>query len=288
MIVERARTLVDADGLLIWLRHGDQLRIAAVAGHADVPEEAAIPLDASTAGKALQARRSVRVEDAQQMLISPSEFGMSQASSSLLVPLVHRGHGLGVLVAFDRLGATASFDADNERALEAFAASAATAVATARLVEEHRLHDSIAAAESERGRWARELHDETLQGLASLKLALAGALRAEPERARTVLESAVAQLEHDIDALHAIIGDLRPAALDELGLEPALRTLVAEVAEAGRLALDISIELGGARLPPDIETIAYRVAQEALTQRRQARRRSHRGGGRAAPRRNSD
>ena len=159
---------------------------------------------------------------------------MSQASSSLLVPLVHRGHGLGVLVAFDRLGATASFDADNERALEAFAASAATAVATARLVEEHRLHDSIAAAESERGRWARELHDETLQGLASLKLALAGALKAEPETARSVLESAVAQLEHDIGALHAIIVDLRPAALDELGLEPALRTLVTAVAEAAR------------------------------------------------------
>ena len=265
LIVERARTLVDAAGLLIWLRHGDQLRIAAVAGHADVPEDAAIPLDTSTAGKVLRARRSLRVDDAQQMLISPREFGMSQASSSLLVPLVHRGHGLGVLVAFDRLGATASFDADNERALEAFAASAATAVATARLVEEQRLHDSIAAAESERGRWARELHDETLQGLASLKLALAGALKAEPATARTVLESAVAQLEHDIDALHAIIVDLRPAALDELGLEPALRTLVAEVAEAARLDARISIELGGTRLPPAIETIAYRVAQEALT-----------------------
>ena len=264
LIVERARALVDADGLLIWLRHGDQLRIAAVAGHADVPRNAAIPLDTSTAGQALRARRSLRVEDAQQMLINPSEFGMSQASSSLLVPLVHRGQGLGVLVAFDRLGATASFDADNERALEAFAASAAIAVATARLVEEQRLHDSIAAAESERGRWARELHDETLQGLASLKLTLAGALKAEPERARRVLQSAVAQLEHDIDALHAIIVDLRPAALDELGLEPALRTLVTEVSEAARLQARIAIELGGTRLPPDVETIAYRVAQEAL------------------------
>ena len=79
-----------------------------------------------------------------------------------------------------------------------------------------------------------------------------------------MLESAVAQLEHDIDALHAIIVDLRPAALDELGLEPALRTLVAEVTEAARLHARIAIELGGARLPPDIETIAYRVAQEAL------------------------
>ena len=265
LIAKRARALVMADGLLIWLRHGDQLRIAAVAGHTDVPENAVIPLDASTAGDALRGGRSVRVEDAQQMLINPAQFGMSQASSALIVPLVHRGRGLGVLVAFDRLGATASFDAADERALEAFAASAATAVATARLVEEQRLHDSIAAAESERGRWARELHDETLQGLASLKLALVDALKAEPERARTVLESAVGQVEHDIDALRAIISDLRPTALDELGLAPALRTLVAGVAETAGLETRVAIELGAARLEPDVETIAYRVAQEALT-----------------------
>jgi signal transduction histidine kinase len=265
LIVERARALVDADALLIWLRHGDHLRIAAAAGNADVPDDAAIPLDGSTAGVALRAGRSLRVEDAQRMLIRPAEFGMSQASSALLVPLVHRGRGLGVLVAFDRLGTTASFDADNERALEAFAAGAATAVATARLVEEQRLHDSIAAAESERGRWARELHDETLQGMASLKLALAGALRAKPDQSRQVLQSAVSQLEHDISALRAIIADLRPSALDELGLVPALRTLVTAVAETAGLDTRLSIELGAVRLGPDIETIAYRVAQEALT-----------------------
>lgn len=265
LIVSRARTLVDADGLLIWLRHGDELRIAAVAGNADVPDQASIPLGSSTAGQALRTGRSIRVEDAQQMLISPARFGMADASSALIVPLMHRGRGLGALVAFDRLGATASFDADNERALQAFAASAASAVATARLVEEQRLHDSIVAAESERGRWARELHDETLQGLASLKIALTGAMRSDPDRARSVVASAVAQLEHDIAALHAIIADLRPAALDELGLGPALRTLVAGVGETGGLEARVAAELGFARLDRDVETIAYRVAQEALT-----------------------
>jgi signal transduction histidine kinase len=265
LIARRARTLVEADALLIFLREGDQLRVAAVAGNADVPDGATIPLGASTAGKALRTDRSVRVEDAQQMQINPARFGMPQATSTLIVPLLHRGRRLGVLVAFDHLGATASFDADDERALGAFAASAATAVATARLVEAQRLHDTMAAAESERGRWARELHDETLQGLASLKLALAGALRAEPRRAREVLEAAVAQLGHDIAALRAIIADLRPAALDELGLEPALRTLVAEVAAAAGLDASVAIADGAARLRPDVETIAYRVAQEALT-----------------------
>lgn len=265
LIAKRARSLVDADGLLIWLRHGDQLRIAAVAGNADVPDQATIQLGDSTAGDALRAGRSVRVEDAQQMQTSPAEFGMPESSSALIVPLLHRRRGVGVLVAFDRLGATASFDSDNERALEAFAASAATAVATARLVEEQRLQDTMAAAESERGRWARELHDETLQGLASLKLALADALKADPARARIVLESALAQVEHDIAALRTIIADLRPAVLDELGLEPALRTLVAGVAGSAGLLARVSIDLGAARLEPNVETIAYRVAQAALT-----------------------
>lgn len=265
LIGTRARELVDADGLLIWLRHGAELRIAAVAGNADVPDHAVIPLDGSSAGDALRRGRSVRIENAQQMQVSPAEFGMSNASSVLIVPLVHCGRGVGVLVAFDRHGATASFDADNERALEAFAASAATAVATARLVEEHRLQDSMAAAESERGRWARELHDETLQGLASLKLTLSGALKAEPGQSRAIVESAVARLEHDIAALRAIIAELRPAALDELGLEPALRTLFGNVAKEAGLIHRISLKLGAVRLEPAVETIAYRIAQEALT-----------------------
>lgn len=265
LIVKRGRALVEADALLIWLREGDHLRIAAVAGHADVPDDATIALETSTAGEALRAGRSVRVEDARRMQIDPARYGMSQASSTLIVPLVHRGRGHGVLMAFDRHGATASFDLDDQRALEAFAASAATAVATARSVEAQRLHDTMAAAESERRRWARELHDETLQGLASLKLALAGALRAEPVRARALLESAITQLGHDIEALRTIIADLRPTALDELGLEPALRTLVTRVAERAGLEARVTIELDGVRLEPDIETIAYRVAQEALT-----------------------
>ncbi|MEV4423211.1 GAF domain-containing sensor histidine kinase [Patulibacter sp. NPDC049589] len=265
LIAERARELVDAHGLLIWLREGDDLRIAAVAGEEHVPGEAAIPVDGSTAGEALRTGRPVRVADAQALLTDPAEFGMGAARSALVVPLTHRGQGLGVLVAFDRLGTTATFAADNERALVAFAASASTAVATARLVERQRLQDTMAAAEAERTRWARELHDETLQGLASLKLLLAGSLRAPPELARPAVEAAVGQVEHEITALRAIIADLRPAALDELGLEPALRTLVGRVTTGTTLRARLDLEVGQARLAPEIETIAYRVAQEALT-----------------------
>lgn len=265
LIVKRGRAVVGADSLLIWLRSGDELELAAAAGGARIELGSRMPIRASTAGEALLTGQSVRVTDASQLQVDPARYGLPQTTSALFVPLTHRGRRHGVLVAFDRLGTASSFDSEDQRLLEAFAISAATAVATARSVEDQRLHDSLAAAESERRRWARELHDETLQGLAALKLSLSSALNSEPALARTILEAAVDQLGLDIAGLRRIISDLRPAALDELGLGPALQSLVEQVAEAAELEATTAIELRNERLPTDLETTAYRVAQEALT-----------------------
>jgi signal transduction histidine kinase len=265
LIVKRARALVEADSLLIWLRRGEHLELAASAGNAQVPEGLTVPLAGSTTGEALATGQSMRIRHMSELKIDPAQYGMTEVSSLLIVPLVHRGQGYGVLVAFDRLGATASFDDDDQRTLEAFAISAATAVATAQNLEAQRLQNTMQAAESERRRWARELHDETLQGMAAMKLSLSTALRSEPERAKVVLERAVEQLGSDIAGLRAIIADLRPAALDELGLEPALQALVDRVAKNAGLSATTAIDLCDARLAPEIETAAYRVAQEALT-----------------------
>ena len=97
--------------------------------------------------------------------MSDRDLGVAGAATALLVPLVYRSTPLGMLAAFDRIAGDPAFGAEEERLLLAFAASAATAVATARSVAEDRLRHSMAAAEQERRRWARELHDETLQGL---------------------------------------------------------------------------------------------------------------------------
>jgi signal transduction histidine kinase len=198
-------------------------------------------------------------------MIDPARFGIGGAHSALLVPLVFRGRGLGLLAAFDHIGQAGTFSEGDELALRSFAASAAIAVATARGVEAQRLRDSIGAAEAERRRWARDLHDETLQGLGATKLALSAALRGDPDRARQQVEGAVAQLEHEIAALRGIIADLRPPALDELGLEPALRTLSERAGALHGLTVELDLQLGERRLDPEVETIAYRVAQEALT-----------------------
>jgi signal transduction histidine kinase len=266
LIVQRGRALVDSDALLIWLVDGDVLRLAAHAGNVTPPARAAIPFDGSSAGAALRSFAPIRVDDvATGLMVDPARFGITGAHSALLVPLVFRGRGLGVLAAFDHIGQAGTFSDDDELALRSFAASAAIAVATARGVEAQRLRDSLGAAEAERRRWARDLHDETLQGLGATKLALTAALRGDSEQARRQVAMAVGQLEHEIVALRGIIADLRPPALDELGLEPALRTLAERVADLHGLTLELDLELGERRLDPELETIAYRVAQEALT-----------------------
>src|SRR5206468_100709 len=91
----------------------------------------------------------------------------------VLEAIVERGRAL------DGVGEPGRFDDEHQRLLEAFAASAATGVATARSMAEERLQNTIDAAEQERGRWARELHDETLQALAVLRMRLSSALREE-------------------------------------------------------------------------------------------------------------
>jgi two-component system, NarL family, sensor histidine kinase DevS len=268
LVVKRGRALIDAHDVLIWLREGDELVVAAGAGHVNVGADVRVPLAASTAGEVLASGRSRRIADAMRELrVPPPALGIESASTALLVPLVYRGNGLGVLAAFDRLDGDGTFTRDDEQLLEAFAAQAATAVATAKTVEADRLRRSIAAAEAERRRWARELHDETLQALGGLKVALSGASRLDDAEAmRAAMRDATDQLGRDIEALRRLIAELRPAALDQLGLEPALTSLAQRTATTTGLDVQTAIELAGdRRLAPELETTVYRIVQEALT-----------------------
>ena len=147
---------------------------------------ARLPIAESTSGQVLEHRRPERITDvAASLRIAPSEFGVSDAQTALLVPMVYRGEGVGVLAAFDRGEDGDVFGEEDEQMLRTFAASAATAVALAQSVQADRLRSSLAAADAERRRWARELHDETLQGLGGLRLLLSSALRRDDLRART-------------------------------------------------------------------------------------------------------
>jgi signal transduction histidine kinase len=124
------------------------------------------------------------------------------------------------------------------------------------------------AQETERGRISRELHDRLGQDLTALKLGLQ-ILRKQGPFAAPVQES-IGNLEKLTEGLmrdiHRLAWELRPSALDDLGLELALRRYTTEWSEATGVRLDFHSDgLDGQRLPLEFETALYRVTQEALT-----------------------
>lgn len=270
LIVKRGRALISAKTLLIMLREGDSLVIAASAGHIGETHGRRLPIVGSTSGRVLEHGRPQRITDVEsQLMIKPEAFGVPDAHTALLVPMLHRGVGIGVLAAFDHGGGDAEpFSAADEQLLRAFASSAANAVAIKQSVQADRLRSAIASAEAERRRWARELHDETLQALGALRVLLASAVRrGDPENNASAMRQAISDLEHEIDNLRGIITDLRPSLLDDLGLVPAIEALLERRRAAG---LDITSEIkladsAGSRLSPELETTVYRLVQEALT-----------------------
>jgi len=268
LIVKRGRALVEARAMVLLLAEGDMLALAACAGQVEQQALGArIPYAGTAAGDALIAGRPERIGDvATRLALDEERLGVVGAETALLVPLVYRGAPQGVLAAFDRLAPDPGFGADEEALMLAFAASAATAVATAKTVQRERLRESLAAAEGERRRWARELHDETLQALGGLRLMLSSAARrGDPDRLAHAVREAVGLLESEIAGLRRLIADLRPAALDELGLVEALDGLRSRVAAQEGLEIAVEADLGGERLEPELETAVYRIVQEALT-----------------------
>jgi signal transduction histidine kinase len=271
LIVKRGRALVDARAMLIMLREGPELVVAASAGYAADAQGYRLPVAGSTSGQVLERGRAERIVDvATRLRIAAAELGVGDAQTALLVPMLHRGTGIGVLATFDRGEQGEPFTEADEQLLQTFAASAANAVAIARSVEADRLRASLQAADAERRHWARELHDETLQILGGLRVLLSGTLRrGDPDRYETAIADAVQGIEQGIDGLRAIISDLRPAALDDIGLKPAIQALLERRSRDG---LEILSELalpdagaGDRRLEAELETTVYRLVQESLT-----------------------
>ena len=271
LIVKRGRALVGAGKMVLALVDDGELEVSTVAG--DVPPGVVgfrFPVEGTMAGYVVRSGQPQRL-DATAGRVRAVLAERVGARSGLTVPLAFRGRALGVLAAYDRLEADGAFTADDERLLLGFAASAATAVGTAQAMAGHTRRRSLEASEAERRRWARELHDATLQDLGGLRILLSSARRSEdPQRLRAAVDDAVDQLAEAVANLREIIADLRPAALDELGTEAALRALVERLrTRTGgdiRLDVDPGSERGlmPTRYDPELEATIYRVVQEAL------------------------
>jgi signal transduction histidine kinase len=264
---DRGQSLLDADCLLIVVDEGSELRIAAAAGEVS-PRVRMAPRRGTALGALFERGQAQSLErprgnDAAWLV----ELGL-QARSILIQPLAAAGgererhEGLVIALRLER-----SFKPADREALGAFASSLAQRLAAERAVEVERLRFGIQARERERARWAREIHDESIQGIGALRLRLANARDVDdPEALKDVVADVLEGLGHEIDGLRHLITELRPAALDDLGLAAALEALARRAQAIDGLDVRTEIDLPPAeRLGDEIEGTVYRVLQEALT-----------------------
>ena len=295
LIAKRGRGADRRQTVAIQLSESDELVVAAAAG--EVPpglEGSRSPLEGTISGEVMRTHRAERVSELSVRSLGPAVDGHElRPGGALLVPLVFKGQAVGVLAAFGRAVGGPGFDVRDERLLLGFAGSAASAVVTAQSVTRDLFDRSVASAEEERRRWARELHDETLQDLAGLQLLLSSARRSDdPAQVERSVDGALEQITTSIDRLRRLIAELRPAALEELGLKAAVEGLAEEMPLGGvSCRVDLAYESGreATRLTPSVEAVAYRLTQEALANAAKAqwsrlrRGRARRGRGRSDP-----
>ena len=269
IVTARLRELLGARIALIALPDPDEtLRVAAAAGEdAGAIVGARLGLAASKAGRVLTRARSERVDS----IVEDPEVDQHTAralgvTTAIYAPLVVHGRALGVIVAHDKAGDDPRFGDDDVRLTESLAQRAAIALDLSQRVSREAVRKVVQAQELERARLARELHDETGQALTSVLLglkALEQAVTTEGghERVASLRELVVETLQ----SVRRLAVELRPSALDDFGLAPALERLVDTVREQAGLEVDLELRLGAVRLPSEVETTLYRIVQEALT-----------------------
>jgi signal transduction histidine kinase len=261
----RLRELLHARAVLIMLptSDGDWLTVETASSDNSV-ELVGVRLEQarSKAGRTLARRRPERIDS----LIDDPEVDQTtprlvEATAALYVPLIAHGRAVGVVVAFDKQGADPRFSDADMRIAQAFANRAAVAVELSERVGRKAVQALLEGQELERKRLARELHDETGQALASILLGLKSLERqVGPEPVATIRELVGSAL----DDVRRLTVELRPPALDDFGLAPALERLTSLVAERSGIDIQLSVRSPVA-LPAEQETALYRIVQEALT-----------------------
>lgn len=179
---------------------------------------------------------------------------------------------LGLLVLGERRGG--EFDGHDLEILEVVVRQAKAALENAALLEEvrqqseqvRRLHRQVLQArEAERKRLARDLHDQTIQSLVGLNFRIAGSRPIHGPEGNEDLQQLQGEVRHILSDLRAICADLRPPALDNLGLVPTLQARAAELSSKLPLSIDFQVEgPEDQEIPEAAGLCLYRVFQEAL------------------------
>jgi len=268
LICRRLRGLIGARVVTIALPASEgTLRIEAADG-AGADEILGLRLEraGSKSGGVLERRRAERVDAlADDPEVDQHATRPIEARTGLYVPLVVGARPIGVIVAHDKEREDPRFSDDDLRLAEIFASRAAVAVDLSARVARDALRRVVEAQELERRRLARELHDQTGQELTSVLLGLKAVEEATSDIER--VEALAAVREQVVETLHDVrrlAVELRPKALDDFGLAPALERLRDTFSEQTGMRVDLESRIRD-RLPPDVETALYRIVQEALT-----------------------
>jgi signal transduction histidine kinase len=291
LLMDQAIKVIPSAVIGVALPEDDRtvLRYVAAAGErGDRLRQHTVPVGGSKVGAALLARRVVRVDDLEGDPDAYAPTGrIAGVRSLMIVPIVRRFEAVGVIVAGDRKTPD-RLAGDDERLLQAYATRTvlvlelAAALATERdradaverlvaseirdAARRETLRRVVEAQERERRRLAIELHDETGQSLAAV---LMGLRRLEESGDPAAVSATVAELRETVvnavQELRALAVELRPKALDDFGLAPALERLIDTYSR--RTGLTVESHLAGLepRLPEPVESALYRIAQEALT-----------------------
>ncbi len=282
MLVE-VNTLLEAETASVLLHNSTSNKLVFVA--VATPEFRTLigthlPLKAGIAGWVMQEKRSTLIDDAQRdpRFYNHIDTITGLTTRSLITaPLLVKEKAIGVVEVINKVNGV--FSQRELEILEALANSAAIAIENARLFEQVQAgHEQlrqlarqvVSAQEDERQRLSRELHDEAGQALTALKIQLElmqATLPAETETIYANLARAVDLTDTTMEQLHMLARDLRPPALDTVGLNPTLEGLCREFARNTQLEVKYKSVQGieSILLPASVNICLYRILQECLT-----------------------
>ncbi len=201
-------------------------------------------------------------------LVEMASFGLRPANSSFKrLPLTHQRERIGALMLAPR-SANEPFTEAEERLLDDLARQVEIAVQNVQLTRDLRRarQELVRAREEERRRIRRDLHDGLGPQLASQALTITAARRLyaqDPQAADRLLAEAIQHAQAATDDVRRLVHELRPPALDDLGLLGAIRSLINRLERSGlQIITHLPNEIGP--LPAAVETACYFICQESL------------------------
>jgi PAS domain S-box-containing protein len=278
-VVQRAIDLLRGDkgGVYLYDEAANELELIHAIGPDQEYVGVRLALGEGACGRAAQGTEPLVVTDYLNWQERSPRFHYQTTFNVLSVPIRRADHLLGVLHV-DAMGTDRDFDERDFRLATLFANQAAVAIENAQLlstVTQHQIDLQrlsgrlIHAQEEERKRISQELHDELGQGLTAMSINLAAIEQSLPEPLDPLVTERLVEtktlVDETLDQMRDLSLELRPSMLDDLGLLPSLRWYVDSYKK--RSGVDVVLQAVGLeeRFAAEMETVLYRVVQEALT-----------------------